>query len=173
MERQLRLDDITIRNELHAGDIGYVIYLHGLLYKVEYEYGIEFESYVAKGLHEFIEHYNPKRDRVWVCEHINQIIGFLLLMDRGSDSAQLRFFILEPGYRGIGLGTKLIKEFMEWLKNNQFNHAFLWTTHEQQAAAYLYRKNGFILTEEKNSTSFGKPLIEQRYELFLQNDVEE
>ena len=55
MEAEVRLNDINIRNQLHPGDIGYVIYLHGILYKTEYNYGIEFESYVAKGLLEFME----------------------------------------------------------------------------------------------------------------------
>ncbi|HKH63282.1 MAG TPA: GNAT family N-acetyltransferase [Flavitalea sp.] len=167
METPLRLEDITIRNELHAGDIGYVVYLHGTLYKAEYDYGIEFESYVAKGLHDFIERYSPDRDHVWICEHITQIIGFMLLMDRGGNSAQLRFFILTPGYRGIGLGKKLMNEFMQLLKKKNYHHAFLWTTNEQEAAAYLYRKAGFTVTQEKNSTAFGKPLIEQRYEVYL------
>ena len=99
MERPLRLEDISIRNELQAGDIGYVSYMHGTLYKAEYGYGIGFETYVVKGLYEFLEHYIPDRDRVWVCEHTSQIIGFMLLMDRGGNSAQLRFFILAPGYR--------------------------------------------------------------------------
>ena len=167
MEPQVRLADINIRNQLQPGDIGYVTYLHGILYKTEYNYGIEFESYVAKGLHEFIENYRPDRDRVWICEHANQLVGFLSAMHRGDNSAQLRFFILKPGYRGIGLGRKLMNEFMNFLQNKNYNHAFLWTTHEQEAAAHLYRKAGFTITQEKNSTAFGKPLIEQRYDLYL------
>jgi len=46
-------EKIVIRTELKAGDIGYVTYLHGILYKKEYNYSISFESYVAAGLHEF------------------------------------------------------------------------------------------------------------------------
>lgn len=167
MKSQVRLADINIRNQLHPGDIGYVTYLHGVLYKTEYNYGIEFEGYVAKGLNEFIENYIPDRDQVWVCEHASQLVGFLLAMHRDDHSAQLRFFILKPGYRGIGLGRKLMNEFMTFLQSKNYNHAFLWTTHEQEVAAHLYRKAGFNITQEKNSTTFGKPLIEQRYDLYL------
>ena len=167
MEPQVQLDDINIRDRLHPGDIGYVTYLHGMLYKTEYDYGIKFESYVAKGLHEFVENYSAERDHVWVCEHANEMVGFLLAIHRGDNSAQLRFFILKPGYRGIGLGRKLMKEFMNFLQRKNYTHAFLWTTHEQAAAAHLYRKAGFRMTQEKDSTAFGKPLIEQRYDLYL------
>src|SRR5215467_9596671 len=107
MKQAIKLEDITIRIELKPGDIGYVIYMHGDLYRKECDYGIEFETYVAKGLAEFYEQYDPQKDRVWICELENKIIGFLALVHRG-EAAQLRYFILNPGYRGIGLGNKLM-----------------------------------------------------------------
>jgi hypothetical protein len=60
------INDINIRTDLRAGDIGYVTYLHGILYQQEYDYGIEFESYVAAGLSEFYQKYDPARSRVCV-----------------------------------------------------------------------------------------------------------
>jgi len=160
------LENISIRMDLHPGDLGYVIYLHGALYGREYGYGIQFESYVAKGLSEFYESYDPKRSRVWVCEHNDRMIGFLLLMDRGK-AAQLRYFLIEPEYRGIGLGSKLLTLYMDFLHKCGYKESYLWTTHELSAAASLYKRLGFKLTEEKESTTFGKPLTEQRYDLVL------
>jgi peptidyl-dipeptidase Dcp len=160
------LNDISLRTTLRPGDIGYVTYLHGALYAKEYSYGIQFESYVARGLCEFYERYNPERNRVWVCEHNDRMIGFLLLMDRG-DAAQLRYFLIEPEYRGIGLGSKLLDLYMDFLSGCGYRASYLWTTHELSAAAFLYKKLGFQLTEEKESTAFGKPLREQRYDLIL------
>jgi len=162
----ISLNDISIRTELRPGDIGYVTYLHGALYSREYSYGIQFESYVAKGLCEFHEKYNPERNRIWACEHNDRMIGFLLLMDRGN-AAQLRYFLIEPEYRGIGLGSKLLHLYMEFLRECGYTASYLWTTHELSVAAALYKKLGFQLTEEKDSTAFGKPLREQRYDLIL------
>ena len=164
----ISLDDVSIRTELRHGDMGYVIYLHGLLYGKEYNYGLQFESYVAKGLHEFYENYDPKRSRVWVCEQKRngKMIGFLLLMDRG-EAAQLRYFLIEPEYRGIGLGSKLLNLYMDFLSECGYKASYLWTTHELHSAISLYKKFGFTLTEEKESTAFGKPLTEQRYDLIL------
>lgn len=166
------IENIKIRNELVPGDLGYVTYLHGLLYAAEYGYGIQFESYVAAGLHEFYEHYDPTRDRVWVCEHDNKIIGFLLLMHRENNAAQLRYFLIDPRYRGIGLGKKLMELYLEFLHWCKYRSSYLWTTHELDAAASLYRKHGFKLTEEKESTAFGKPLREQRYDWFIDGNGE-
>jgi GNAT superfamily N-acetyltransferase len=158
------LNDITIRHDLRPGDLGRVIYLHGDLYGKEYNYSMAFEAYVAEGLVEFYRKFDPARNRVWVCEDDSDMIGFLLLMDRG-DAAQLRYFIVKPEYRGIGLGKKLMRLYMDFLRQCGYQRSYLWTTDELPAAASLYAKSGFKLTEQKKSTAFGKPLFEQKYEL--------
>lgn len=164
---QADLKDISIRTNLQSGDIGYIIYLHGYLYKEEYGYSIDFEAYVAKGLYEFYSRYDAEKDRVWICEHNNRIIGFLLLMHRENNSAQLRYFILMPEYRGIGLGKKLMDLYISCLREWRYSTCYLWTTNEQTAAAELYKKYGFQLVEEHDSSAFGKPLKEQRFVLIL------
>jgi peptidyl-dipeptidase Dcp len=166
MKTNININDITIRNEFKPGDIGYLIYLHGAFYKKEYNYGIEFETYVALGLCEFFKRYNPEKERIWICEHKNKIIGFLLLMNRG-DAAQLRYYFIKPEYRGIGLGSKLMNLYMEFLNECGYKNSYLWTTNELTTAAHLYKKAGFKLTVEKESKNFGKLLKEQRYELIV------
>jgi peptidyl-dipeptidase Dcp len=166
MKNTISLNDISIRTRLQPGDLGYIIYMHGSIYKKEYNYQLQFEAYVAKGLCEFFDQYTPERNRVWVCEHQNRIIGFMLLMDRGK-AAQLRYFLIDPDYRGIGLGSKLMSLYMNFLRQCGYRESYLWTTNELPAAAFLYKRAGFKLTEEKESTAFGKPLIEQRYDLIL------
>jgi ribosomal protein S18 acetylase RimI-like enzyme len=160
------VNEITIRTELQAGDIGYLTYLHGILYWAEYNYGLSFEGYVAAGLHEFVMNYDPARSRVWVCEYDNKMVGFLALMDRG-EAAQLRYFLVVPAFRGLGLGRKLLDQYMAFLRQCQYRSTYLWTTEEQVAAIKLYQRYGFRLSEEKASTAFGKPLMEQRYDLVL------
>jgi GNAT superfamily N-acetyltransferase len=144
----------------------YVIHRHGALYTREYGFGMQFETYAAKGLCEFMDRYDPATNRVWVCEHEGRMVGFLLLMNRG-EAAQLRYFLIEPEYRGMGLGSRLMALFMEFLKACNYRAAYLWTTHELAAASHLYTRAGFVLTEEKPSTAFGKPLTELRYDLRL------
>jgi N-acetylglutamate synthase-like GNAT family acetyltransferase len=167
MKRKITLEDITIRNILKPGDIGFLIYLHGSLYKKEYNYGIEFETYVAKGLCKFYDNYNPKKDRIWICEHRGQIMGSLLLEQR-NEVAQLRYFLIKPGYRGIGLGSKLMNLYLKFLKQSGYKKSYLWTTSELTSAAFLYCKTGFKIIEKKESfQNFGKKVTEQKYELIL------
>jgi peptidyl-dipeptidase Dcp len=159
------IKDLRIRSDLRPGDLGYVVHLHGLLYALEYGYGISFEMYVAEGLHEFYKNYDPAKDRVWICEHHDRMVGFLLLMHRENNAAQLRYFLLEPKYRGIGLGKKLMELYMEFFRQCGYQSSYLWTTHELEAAASLYKRHGFRLTQERESDAFGKSLREQRYDL--------
>jgi ribosomal protein S18 acetylase RimI-like enzyme len=91
-------------------------------------------------------------------------------MHRQSGVAQLRYFLIEPEYRGIGLGKKLMAMYMDFVRACGYRAAYLWTTHELAAAAALYRRHGFRLTEEKESTAFGKAVKEQRYDLVLSTD---
>jgi peptidyl-dipeptidase Dcp len=161
----MQLSDLIIRTELKPGDLGYITYRHGAIYSNECNYGLEFESYVAHGLYEFYSQYDPDKDRVWLAEHEGRIVGTICLTHRPENTAQLRYFLLEPEIRGIGLGKKLMDLYMDFYREKGYTSSFLWTTHEQEAAIALYKRYGFKLTEEKPSTAFGKALIEQRYDL--------
>lgn len=157
--------DITIRTSLRTGDLGYVAYMHGRIYNQELGYGFNFERYVLEGLLEFSRQYDPQNDRVWICEYKDRIVGFLMALSR-SKTVQLRYFIIEPDFRGYGLGKQLMDRFMVFMDEQQFDHAYLWTTHQQDTAVSLYLRHGFVLTEEKDSNAFDTPLTEKRYDLF-------
>lgn len=160
--KNIRLDDIVIRTDLRAQDIARIVRLHGSLYHQEYGYGMAFESYVSAGLYEFLQHYDPERSRFWLCEHAGSLVGCLCLLDRG-ESAQLRFFLIHPRYRGLGLGHRLLDRFFAFIRACGYSYAYLWTTHELTAAAHLYAAYGFRIAEEKTSSAFGRTLVEQKY----------
>ncbi|MEE0775696.1 MAG: MarR family winged helix-turn-helix transcriptional regulator [Bacillota bacterium] len=61
---EIRNDDISIRTEIKAGDVGYITSMHGWIYKEEYNYTTVFEGYVAKSFCEFLLNYNPLKDRL-------------------------------------------------------------------------------------------------------------
>ncbi len=160
----MTIEDIHIRTDIKAGDIGHIIEMHGRIYAEEQGYGLSFEAYVAESIAEFCYTYNPSREVMWFCEHNGKIIGFLSLVDRG-DEAQLRYFIIEKDYRGIGLGNALMGRFMSFLNEKGYNSAYLLTANDLPAAARLYLKNGFRLVSEEPSEKFGKRVLLQRYEL--------
>jgi GNAT superfamily N-acetyltransferase len=102
------------RHSLKQGDIGYLTYLHGTIYKQEYGYDTTFESYVASGLAEFAESLKPSRDHIWIAERKDRIIGSIAIVGRSKVNAQLRWFFVHPGYRGHGIGRKLLREALRF-----------------------------------------------------------
>ncbi|AZB10848.1 GNAT family N-acetyltransferase [Chryseobacterium sp. G0162] len=166
-EPLITANGISIRTTINPGDLGYIMYRHGKLYGKEYNYGVSFETYVGYGLYEFYKNYDPLLDRVWICEKNDKIVGFLLLMHRENQTAQLRYFYLDEETRGLGLGNQLMLALVEFAKEKKYKSVYLWTTDDLLAAHHLYKKYGFRLTEEKPSTEFGKSLKEQRYDLML------
>lgn len=161
------LDDITIRRKLLAGDIGTIIHLHGKLYHEEFGFGLGFEKYVAESFADFAGNFKEGLDQVWVCEYQDKPAGFISLVHRDHSLAQLRYFIISPPFRGIGLGKKLTSEFMRTVREKKYQKVYLWTTTPLIKAASIYQKLGFELVFEQESNSFGLPLKEQKYELSL------
>jgi peptidyl-dipeptidase Dcp len=53
---------------------------------------------------------------------------------------------------------------MNFLQQQQYSSSYLWTTSDLHTAAALYKKNGFVLAEEKPSSVFGVPVVEQKYD---------
>src|SRR5574338_1452041 len=128
------LHEINIRTELRPGDIEWVAGRHAELYKKEFDYGIEFANYVREGLQEFSENYDPALDRLWLGEHDDRIVASLFLVHRPENSSQLRYFLIEPDYRGISLGKKLMEMFLAFHHSCGYASCYLWTTNEQEAA---------------------------------------
>jgi GNAT superfamily N-acetyltransferase len=157
---------LNIRHDLRPGDIGYLIFLHGLLYADEFGWDHTFEAYVAGPLAEFCKSHTA-RDRIWIVEKEGTVAGSIGIVEAAPERAQLRWFLLHPDLRGHGLGRKLIEQAIQFCRDCQYSLVYLWTTSELRAAASLYRSGGFHLMEEKTHKILGAMVTEQRYELRL------
>ncbi len=152
-------EDIRIRTAYKPGDIGYITYMHGLLY----DFGPFFEVYVADSLAAFYKNMDSSRERVWIAEHDDRIIGSIALKDT-DNAAQLRYFLIHPDYRGIGLGNRMMELFTAFMKHCEYTSSFLLTEKQLEVAAKLYTKYGYHYVSSQE-TDFG--LVEMRYELKL------
>ena len=157
---------IQIRTGLKPGDLGYITYLHGKIYAEEYGFDTSFEPYVARPLSVFSLSENP-RQRIWVVEQEDEIIGCIAIVEAGDNLAQLRWLLLKKEARGKGIGKKLVELALDFSLRQGFDGVFLWTVDLLVEAAGLYKKNGFEITMEKRHTLWGLWLVEQRYDLKL------
>lgn len=157
-----------IRTELRPGDVGYITYLHGVLYAQEYQLDHTFEGYVAAGLGEFAKTYDARKDFVAIAEDDNRIVGSIAIVGQKNNTGQLRWFLLHPDARGRGLGQQLVTAAVNFCRERGFDSVCLWTITGLDTAIHIYRKVGFTLTEEVTHEIWGAQRTEQRYDLSLE-----
>lgn len=157
MEMNLSLEDIKFRTNFQNGDIGYIIWMHGQ----NYDFGLEFELYVATTLADFYKNMDDEKEQIWIAEHDEKIIGTIALKNTDGQ-AQLRYFLINKDYRGIGLGKKMMNLFFDFMKSKGYHSSFLLTEEQLKTATHLYEKFGYKFISAR-STDFG--LVERRYEL--------
>ena len=156
-----------IRTGLEPGDIGYIIYLHGLLYAQEYHLDRTFEGDVAIRMGEFAKIYDSRKDYFAVAELDGKIVGSIVINGLSDEIAQVRWYLVHPDARGRGLGRQLIDGALAFCRERGFKKVTLWTISELKAAAHLYRQAGFVVTREETHEIWGAQRTEQEYELVL------
>ncbi len=160
-------DKTYIIRTLNPGEAGYIAYRHCVLYEKEYRLGGTFEQYVMDALTKYLN--EQPEGEVWVAENIGRIVGSIAAVSTEEGIVQLRWFLIEPEYRGSGLGRQLMKTAMEYCKRKKFRQVYLWTFQDLKAARHLYKSFGFSLTEQAESDTWKSGVVEERWDMVLNN----
>lgn len=151
------------------GLIARITEMHARYYAREAGFGQRFESVVASGLAAFCDRLANPRNAIWTARQAGEIVGSVAIdgedlgEDFGNGAAHLRWFIIDDGARGAGLGQKLLDAAMAFVDEKGFAQTHLWTFSGLHAARHLYETRGFVLVEEKAGEQWGKAVLEQRF----------
>jgi DNA-binding MarR family transcriptional regulator/GNAT superfamily N-acetyltransferase len=146
------------------GDIGWVVHRHGALYAAEYGWDETFEALVAEIAANFLRTADPKRERCWLAERDEAILGSVFLVRHTDEVAKLRLLYVEPVARGLGLGRLLVRECLRFAASVGYRRITLWTNDVLAAARAIYHSEGFHMVASEPHHSFGKDLVSETWE---------
>ncbi|MEO3871502.1 helix-turn-helix domain-containing GNAT family N-acetyltransferase [Nonomuraea sp. B12E4] len=146
-----------------TGDLGWVVYRHGVLYAEEYGWGTEFEQLVARITADF----DPARDAGWIAEVGGERAGCVFCVRQDDQTAKLRLLLVEPSARGLGLGRRLVEECLRHARAEGYKRITLWTRGCLTSALRIYQATGFELESEQPGRENGLEVTDQVWSLDL------
>jgi len=150
-----------------AGDMGWIVSRHGVLYAREYGWDMQFEALVAEIAAKFLRNYNPRRECCWIAEKDGENVGSAMLVEETETIAKLRLLLVEPHLRGLGIGARLVQECLRFARQAGYRKVTLWTNSVLVAARRLYENAGFRIMDAQPHHSFGHDLVGETWELVL------
>jgi GNAT superfamily N-acetyltransferase len=167
-ERQNPAKPFLLRNH-RPGDMGWIVFRHGALYSQEYGWDERFEALVARITADFIDQYDSKSERCWIAERDGDFLGCVFLVrDRTSEgTAKLRLLLVEPKFRGLGVGRALVQQCTQFARQAGYSRIVLWTQSILASARRIYQNEGYRLIKQEPHQSFGMSLTGEYWEFQL------
>lgn len=158
--------DVTLRAP-RAGDYGWVVERHGVLYATERGFDETFEADVARIVADYATAHDTQRERFWIAEASGRRLGCIACVRResgdGVETAQLRLLLVEPSARGLGVGRRLVQECIDFARAAGYRRMMLYTVDGLTVAHRIYREVGFEIVHQEAVEMWGHYLVEQEW----------
>lgn len=157
-------DVITIR-PFTQSDIEYVISRHKTLYYAERHLSEVFSAYVDEIVYKFAADFDSRTDCLNILECNGTPAGSIaIIKSEEEETAQLRFFMLEPEMRRRGYGNRLMDLALDFCQEKGYRKVFLLTITAQTIARHIYEQHGFCRTWSRDKSEWGDGVIEERWD---------
>ena len=83
-------------------------------------------------------------DGVFVAEEAGTVVGYITTrLDRFSGIGRIPNLAVDPGSRGLGIGTELIRHALDWMRGQGMQMAKIETLAQNERGQALYPRFGF------------------------------
>lgn len=161
-----RPDTLVLRPP-RVGDFGWIIHRHGAVYAQEYGWDATFEGLTARVVADYLDKHDPDREAGWVADLHGEPAGCVFCVRKDDQTAKLRLLLVEPSARGHGVGSRLVKECVNFARGAGYRAMELWTVDVLVSARRIYQHEGFTLVDEVPGRHFGHELTGQTWRLEL------
>lgn len=152
--------EVAVRPLGRAGDLGWVVMTHSELYTSEFGWDAGFEELVLRIVADYV---GEKGARAWIAEVDGVRAGCVFCVREDERTAKLRLLLVDPRARGLGLGSRLVEECLNYARDAGYEEMTLWTNDILTSARRIYQKQGFELVSENPHHSFGHDLVGQTW----------
>lgn len=157
-----------ILREPRAGDYGWIVMRHAVLYAQEYGWTENFEGLCAQIVADFVNNFDPRYERGWIAERDGAPVGSILLAKDSPEVARLRLLLVEPSARGLGIGKALTNACIGFARERGYRRITLWTHGVLTTARHIYERAGFRLTSSEARRSWSQDVVAEYWDLELE-----
>jgi len=145
------------------GDMGWVVQRNAAVYTEEFGWDSSYEALVARIVADYVDHREPGAEAAWIAEVDGTPAGCVFCVRENATTARLRLLLVEPWARGLGIGSSLVEEVLQFARQAGYSGVTLWTNDVLTGARRIYQRAGFTLANESRHHSFGKDLTGQNW----------
>ncbi|CAH0056082.1 unnamed protein product [Clonostachys solani] len=147
---------VTYRTH-RPGDLGYIVYQESLVFCQGLGYNQKFEALLARIAADFLENFNPTKERCWIAEKGGLFMGCVMLIQHQEleKAAKLRFLLVSDNARGQGVGSEFVRQCLGFAKEAGYESVYLGTERSLVAARNIYRRAGFEIVEAETNSEWG------------------
>ena len=161
------MDQLSIRKDLRPGDLGWILYQHGVRYAADKGYDLDFEKDIAESMILFIEEFRRGHAGIWIAEQEKQIVGSIAVIPISETEAAIRWILVVPDFQGKGIGSKLMDMALNFCKCNDFSSVHCCQVASDSPGIALYESKGFRLVSECMVDQWGQSWSSRHYTLRL------
>ncbi len=160
------MGEIVLRPH-RPGDMGWLLERHAIANTEAQGWNARHEADIALILAQFLQEYDPARERFIFAERDGRRLGSVGVVDNADGRARLRVLWVEPEARGLNLGRMLVDAAVAFARQAGYRELVLGTMDALKPARRIYKEAGFKRIDAEPHNAYGVAMMAETWTLSL------